>query len=107
MITSAIASRSSLVHNRTGRIVRERQYQKFCLIGDRIHQLLVQLNGTHSLLSGSMTTGTPSAKTAHGMIGYITWLWDQHFIARIDHDTHRKVDRLTAAYGHQHLVDRS
>ena len=27
-------------HNRTGRIVRERQYQKFCLIGDRILQLL-------------------------------------------------------------------
>ena len=92
-----------LLHDGTGRVVRERKDQHFCLVRDRCFQFLcsqaefilrLQINDHRRC----------SCQDRTGLIGYITGLGDQHFVSRITHGTQSDVDSLGTTDRYQHFV---
>ena len=91
------------LHDRTRRVIRERQYQYLGLVRAGIAQFLrgqtefvlcLQFDD-HRFCPGQDRTG---------LIGYVAGLRDQHFVSRIDHRTQRDIDALGTADRHHDLM---
>ena len=92
-----------LLHDCAGRIVRERQYQQFCLVCNMFQQLFrcqTELIFRFQFNDHRFT----ACHNGTRFIRHITRLRDQDFLARIQHHTHSHIDGFTAAYSHQNLM---
>ena len=89
-------------HDRTGRIVRERKHQNFRLRRDLLKQFL-RSQAELIFLFQFDNHRNSICKNRTRIIGDIARLWDQNLVPRIEHRTHRKVNRLTAADRHNNL----
>ena len=92
-------------HDGASGVVRERKDENLRLFRDMFQELFFrQTELIFRLKLNDM--GLSAGQNTAGNIGNITGLRDQHLIAGIQHDAHRKVDGLTAAHRNQCLGNR-
>ena len=92
-----------LLHNGTGRVIRERKDQHLRFLRDCCFQFLS--GQTEFVLRFQVNDHRRCAcQDRAGLIGYITGLGDQHFVSRIAHGTQADIDRLGTTYRYQHFM---
>ena len=91
-----------LRHDGAGRIVREREHEKFRLLGDRVAKFLRRQAEFIFLLKRDLHRHALCQDDAR-LVTHVARLRDDDLIARADHGADCKIDRLAAAHRHEDL----
>ena len=91
------------LHDRTGRIVRERHNEQLGLRRDCCLKFLCRQTELILCLQFNNDRRSVCKNTAR-YIGYITRLRNQYFIARIQHRAHREINCLTSSDRHENFL---
>ena len=94
-----------LLHDGTGRVVRERQHEELRLRRDLLEKLLRGQTELVLLFELDRHRHTTRHNGTRG-VGNVARLRDEDLIARIQHAAHREVDRLGATDGDHALAQR-
>ena len=93
----------TFLHNRTGWVVWERKYQNLCLRCDCSFQLF---SGQTKLIFCFQFNDNrlTACQLCTWKVRYVTRLWNQYLVTRIEHGTHCDINRFASSDSDHNLI---